>query len=196
MVLSKRERLLAIGTMLVLGALALNAIVIDPLAQRRAQTANEKLELEAQLAEAQNTFNRRKLLERKWKSLRAEGIRTDADAESRIARALNEWAGRTRLQVASVKPDRRTGENGMSEITFAVAGEGTLQAVASFLYQVETAELPVKVTSVTLGSRSESGDSMSLDLRISAVYVDTTPKAAEPTPQPKQPEANDDEQLL
>lgn len=196
MVLSKRERLLAIGTMLVLGALALNAIVIDPLTTMRAQTANERLELEAQVAEAQNTFERRKLLERKWKNLRAEGIRTDADAESRIARALNEWAGRTRLQVASVKPDRRTGENGMSEITFAVAGEGTLQAVASFLYQVETAELPVKVTSVTLGSRSESGDSMSLDLRISAVYVDTTPKAAEPTLQPKQPEANDDEQLL
>ena len=36
-------------------------------------------------------------------------------------------------------------EKGMNEITFVVAGRGTLEAVASFLYRVETAELPVKV---------------------------------------------------
>lgn len=195
MVLSKRERLLAIATVLVLGALALNAIVIDPAVKKRRETADKRLELEAQVAEAQNIFDRRKLLERKWKGL-LDGMQTDADAESRIARALNEWAGQTRLEVASVKPDRRAGEKGMNEVTFALAGQGTLQAVASFLYRVETSELPVKVTSVTLGSRSESGDSMSLDLRISAVYVDTSRKASEQPPQQKQPEASNEEQPI
>ena len=195
MVLSKRERILAIATILVLGALALNAIIIKPLSARREQTTNEKLELEAQLAEAQNVFERRRMLERKWKGLLSEGMRSDADAESRVARALNEWSRQTRLTLTSVKPERSATDKGLNEITFVMAGRGGLEAVASFLYRIETSELPVKVTDMQLGSTSESGDNMSLQLRLSAVYPGA-PKASEKSPQKQQSEANDEDQLL
>ncbi len=196
MVLSKRERILAIATLLVLGALAANAMIISPLDKRRQRTTNEKLELEAQVAQAQNLFDRRKMLERKWKGLLSEGMRSDADAESRIARALDEWSRQTRLELSSVKPERTSTEKGMNEITFVVAGRGGLDAVASFLYKVETSELPVKVTDMQLGSAGESGDSMSLQLRISAMYMGASQKTSE-KPSQKQPEANDhDEEQL
>lgn len=196
MVLSKRERILAMATILILGALALNAVILNPLANRREQTTNEKLELEAQVAEAQNLFERRWMLERKWKGLLSEGMRSDADAESRVARALNEWSRQTRLTLTSVKPERSTTDKGMNEITFVMAGRGGLEAVAAFLYRIETSELPVKVTDMQLGSTSESGDNMSLQLRLSAVYPGERSKASEKTPQKQLPEANDDEQLL
>ncbi len=93
MVLSKREQVLALAAILVLAVLALNEAAIKPLSKGREQTTNEKLELEAQIAEAQNLFNRRRMLERKWKGLLSEGLRNDADAESRVARAA--WAALT-----------------------------------------------------------------------------------------------------
>ncbi len=196
MVLSKQERILVIVTVLVLGAWAVNAAVITPLGRMRRQTTNEKLELESQLSQAQNTFDRRKLLERKWKGLLSEGMQSDADAESRIARALNEWSRQTGLALSSMKPERTVTDKGMNEVVFVIAGEGSLEGVASFLYRVETAELPVKVTSMQLGSSSESGNSMSLQLRLSAIYAGASQQKIAEKPSQKQPETNDEEQLF
>lgn len=196
MVLSKRERILAIATIAVLGALAIYAIADKMLLKPREKTTNEKLELEARLADAQNVFAKRKNLERRWKGLLSAEAQGDAGAESRVARALNEWSRQTRLTLSSVKPERSSTDKGLNEITFVVAGRGSLEAVTSFLYRVETAELPVKVTDIQLGSSSESGDSMSLQLRLSAIYVGEPPKASEKSSQKQQPEANHEDELL
>ena len=196
MVLSKRERILALATLLVLGALVANSLILDPLFTKRRQTADERVELEAQVAEAQNTFDRRGLLERKWKAVLAEGMRSDTDAESRVTKALNEWSRATRLTLTSIKPERTIGDKGMSEITFVVAGRGSLESVASFLYQVETAELPVKVTTMQLGSTSESGDSMSLQLRLSTIYFGTSTASSGKTTQSKPAEAENEESMF
>ncbi len=196
MVLSQRERIIALVTLLTVGALVLDRFILSPTLNRLDQLESEKQQLLAEVNEANNLIERRRLLERKWRAMLSDGLRSDADAESRIARALDEWSQDARLTLTSVKPERTTSDKGMREITFAVAGRGALDAVASFLYQVETAELPVKVTSMQLGSTSESGDNMSLQLRLSAIYVDAEQKSSETSPRPGQPEANDEEQLL
>ncbi len=193
MVLTKRERILAIVTGVVLGALAINSAIIKPLSAWRQETEDEKLELEAQVQEAQSLLERRRLLEGKWRGLLSEGMKSDADAERRIARALDEWSRQTGLSLSSTKPDRSVTEKGMNEVTFAVAGRGTMESVASFLYRVETSELPVKVTNMQLGA--ESGDNLSLQLHLSAIHLGSVQKASDTTPQ-QQPEANDDEELF
>lgn len=196
MVLSQRERILAIGMIVVVGALMLNTFLVNPLSAAREATANERIELEAQVAEAQNVFAKRKNLERKWKSLLSEDSQNGTGSESRIARALTEWSRQTRLDVTSVKPDRTATKEGMTETTFVLAGQGTLDAVASFLYRVETSELPVKVVDMQLGSRSESGGSMSLQLRLSAISLNPASKAPEKSTQKQQAEVNDEDEML
>ena len=196
MVLSKRERILAIGMIVVIGALALNTILINPLSTSREATTNEKLKLEADISEAQNVFAKKKNLERKWKSLLVEDSQNATGSESRIARALTEWSRQTRLDVTSVKPDRTDTQKGMTETTFVLAGRGSLDAVASFLYRVETSELPVKVVDMQLGSSSESGDSMSLQLRLSAISMNPASKTPEKASTKKQAEANNEDEML
>lgn len=195
MVLSKRERILAIATMLVVGLLAANTILLEPVLSRRQQTSDERVELEAQFQRAQSLFDHRKILERKWKNLLAEGLRSDADMETRIAKDMNQWAQETGLTLPSVKPERSTNEKGYTEIAFVAAGRGTLEAVASFLYKVETSELPLKVTSMQLGS-NESGDNISLQLRVSALYLGDASRAPEETPRQPQSETNDEDETL
>jgi len=194
MVLSKRERILAIAMILVIGGLAINTILVNPMSKSREATTNEKLGLEAQLAEAQNVFAKKTNLERKWKSLLVEDSQNTTGSESRIARALTEWSRQTRLDVTSVKPDRTDTQKGMVETTFVLAGRGALDAVASFLYRVETSELPVKVVDMQLGSGSESGDSISLQLRLSAISMSSASKTPEKSSTKKQTEANDNDE--
>jgi hypothetical protein len=196
MALSKRERILAIVTAAVVALLALNVFVVGPVGRRLQQTENQKQELLAQINEAQSLFERRRLAERKWQGALSDELRTDASAESRVARALDEWSGSARLTLTSVRPERMTGEKGLKEIVFAVAGSGSLDAVTRFLYQVETAKLPVKVKSMTLGSGSESGDNISLQLVLSALYLGAEDKASEKPPQSKPQEVENEDQLL
>jgi Tfp pilus assembly protein PilO len=196
MVLSKRERLIALVTLLVVGVFVLNSLVIRPGWRRLQAAESRKLELRAQVVEAQNLFERRRMLEQKWKKMLSDGLRSDADAESRVARALDTWAGDTRLTLTSVKPERVAGDKGLQEMTFVVAGRGRLDAVARFLYDVETAEMPIKVKDMQLGSSGESGDSMSLQLTLSALYLGAAPTSSQEPSKPKQPGVNNEDQLL
>ncbi len=196
MVLSKRERIMALVTLLVVGAFVMDRFALTPILSGLARAENKKQQLRAEIDEAHRLFERRRLMERKWKAMLSSGLRSDAEAESRVARALDEWSEDARLTLTSVKPERTASDQGMKEITFVVAGRGSLDAAARFLYQIETAELPIKVKNMQLGSTSELGDNMSLQLRLSAIYPGVDRKPSETKPQPRRSEANDEEQSL
>jgi len=196
MMLSKRERMLAIATAVVVTALVVNELVVKRVGARLEQVESHKQQLLAELNEAQSLLERRRLLERKWRMMLSDGLRSGAEAESRVARALDEWAGATRLTLTSLKPERVAGDKGLKEISFTVAGRGSLNAVAGFLYRVETAELPVKVRRMGLGLASESTDNMSLELVVSALYLGDAGQPSADPPPTQQQEVNDEEPSL
>jgi len=196
MVLSKRERIVLIVTVAVVGALVANLFVIEPATQRLRQTRNQRLQLEAEFHAAQDLFERRRLRGPQWEAMLSHGLRSDAEAESRVARALEEWSADAGLTLSSVKPERVASDKGLKEMTFVVAGSGPLDAVAWFLYEVETTALPVKVKNMQLGSSAESGGSMSLQLRLSALYLGAESQPSEQQQrEPEQVEAYDEELL-
>ena len=196
MVLSKRERIILIVAVAVVGVLVANLFVIGPATQRLQQTENQRLQLEAEFRAAQDLFERRRLRGPQWEAMLSHGLRSDAEAESRVARALEEWSADAGLTLSSVKPERVASDKGLKEMTFVVAGNGPLDAVAWFLYEVETAALPVKVKNMQLGSSAESGGSMSLQLRLSALYLGAEPQASEQEQQPPEQVEAYDEELL
>lgn len=194
--LSKRERIIAIVAIAAVGFLALNKFLIGPVADKLQQLETQKQQLQVDLNEAQNLFQRRRMLEKEWKILLAEGLRNEVEAESRIARAIDGWSRESSLTLSSVKPDRTAADKGLTEITFVVAGTGTLEAVARFLWQVETTPLPIKVKDMQLGSSNESGQSMSVQLRLSAICLGTEQKPQDKKqPQDVSQEANNEEQV-
>jgi hypothetical protein len=193
--LSQRERIIVLVTLLVVGALAADRLVLAPVTNGLGELKAERQKVLAQVGKAKNRLQEKQQRERKKAA--AAGFRSDAEAESGVAKALDKWAEDARLTLTSVKPDRVAGgDKGLKEILFVIAGKGSLDAVAWFLYQVETSELPVKVKHMQLGSTSEAGDNMSLELRISTLYLAADEKSAPKQSQPRQPEKTNEEQLL
>jgi len=194
--LSKRERIIAIIAIAAVGFLVLNKFLIGPIADKLQQLEMQKQQLQVELNEAQNLFQRRRMLEENWKEMLADGLRNEVEAESKIARAIDGWSRQSSLTLSSVKPDRTTADKGPTEITFVVAGTGTLEAVAQFLWQVETTPLPIKVKDMQLGSSNESGQSMSVQLRLSAICLGTAQKPQDKRqPQDTRQETNNEEQV-
>jgi Tfp pilus assembly protein PilO len=194
--LSKRERMIVLTTILVVGALVADRFILSPITTRLGELRSQRQQSLAQVAKAKNLLAEKEQRERKNKTLLTEDLRSDAEAESRVAQALVKWSEDARLMLTSVKPDRMAGDKGLKEIVFVVAGKGSLDAVAWFLYQVETSELPIKVKYMQLGSTSESGDSMSMELRLSTLYVAAEEKSSPKQSQSKPKETKNEEQLL
>ena len=189
--LSKREQIMAIVAVLFVGFLVLNKFLIGPVADKLRQLDTQKSQLSLELEQAQNLFRKRRILEREWKNASMEGLRNEVEAESKVGRALNEWSQISHLTLSSVKPERMASDKGLQEMTFVVVGTGTLESVAQFLWQIETAPLPLKVKDMQLGS-SESGQSMSVQLHLSALCLGVEQKPAENKP-PQ--EVNQDEKV-
>ncbi len=194
--LSKRERIIVLVTLLAVGTLVADRFVRAPIANGWGELRVERQKALAQVTKAKSLLQQKQQLEQK-KASSFVSLRSDTEAESQVAKALDQWAADARLTLTSVKPDRMTtGEKGLKEILFVIAGKGSLDAVSWFLYQVETSDPPVKVKHMQLGSTSEAGDNMSLELRISALYLAADEKSSPKQPQPKQPGKTDEEQLL
>ncbi len=179
MVLSKRERIILIATLVSVGFLIANTFVIDPVLARRDEMESQRQQLLGDLSEAELLIGNHRRMQQKWNSMLSDGLRNDTEAESKVLAALREWSGSARLSLSSIRPERISSDKGLQEMIFTVAGKGSLDSVARFLWQIETAALPVKIKDMQLGSSSESGDRMSLQLHLSALYLGTQKKQAE-----------------
>jgi hypothetical protein len=179
MVLSKRERIILIVTAVVVGALVVDKVIFGPVKGRLDEMKVQRDLLVAEVAEARSLFERQRLLAPRYKTMLSDGFRNDTEAESRVLRALRQWSDATGVVLSSVKPERVASDQGLKEMTFVVAGKGTLRSVAQLLYQIETAALPIKVKNMQLGLASEGTDSMSLQLRLSALYLGAEAEASE-----------------
>jgi len=188
MVLSKRERIILIVTLASVGLFVVNKFVIEPVQAELDQMEAQRQQLLGDLNEGQLLIGNHSRMQAKWRAMLSGGLRNDTEAESRVLGALREWSSAASLALSSIKPERVSSGGGLQEMIFTVAGKGTLESVARFLWQIETAALPVKIKDMQLGSSSESGGSMSLQLHLSALYLGTQEKQSDT----KQPEVKDE----
>jgi Tfp pilus assembly protein PilO len=177
--LSKRERIIAIMAVVAVGFLVLNKFLVGPVAGKLQQLETQKSQLKIELDEAQNLFRKRRVLEKQWKTAMSEGLQDEIEAESKVGRALDKWSEEARLTLSSVKPERVASDKGLKEMTFVVVGTGSLDSVTQFLWHIETSPMPIKVKDMQLGSSNESGQSMSLQLRLSALCLGVRQKSSE-----------------
>lgn len=191
MVLTKRERMILIATLVCVGLLIVSEFIVDPVQGKLDEMEAERQQLQVELEEAQVLMSNRGAMQRRWNTLVSDGLRNDAEAESKVLGALREWSDDAGLALSSIKPDRVTSDQGLQEMIFTVAGKGTLESVSRFLWEIETAALPAKIRDMQLGSGSESDGMMSLQLHLSVLYLGT---AKEPS-HSEQPEADYDEDI-
>ncbi len=170
MVLSKRERMIFWTTLSILLLLTVDKIVITPAMARLDAISQKKADLQVEVHEMTELLSQRKAMAERWRTMQKTGL-TDSPsaAESFVFHALDEWEAQCRIDLTAITPQRATAVEGLQEVSFTIAGKGTLETVSQFLWLVEQAEMPVKITNLTLGSTNASGQEMTLSLKISVL---------------------------
>lgn len=172
MVLSKRERYIGIVTGAVLGLVVLCKLVIFPIQDDRLKLASD---IDAAKAELKKTDDLIKLSDRAkqtWTTMAGGHLRRDeSEAESSMYNSIRDWAAAAKLPLASVKPERAPEkEKDFYKLTFRATANGGMGQIGQFLYRVQTASMPVRVTDLSISSRKEGFDDLTLSVAIATIY--------------------------
>ena len=173
---SRRERHIAVAAATVLGLLVLDSYVLTPLFDARTARIALRDKLELELDQAQRLLSQSRSAQRRFRVMQAQGnLQREASAtESSLLAYLQTLAQESRVQLLSIRPDRTTAGHGLRELTFQVSGDGNLRAVMTFLHRLESAPLPLRVREVQIAPRTEGADDLSMTLRVSSIWEEST----------------------
>jgi hypothetical protein len=163
-----------ITTLVVISVLVLDRFVASPFLRSWERISSEKTALVGELENATMLFERERQARRRWHRMRRSQLRQEgSEAEGQVLHALREWSHKHRLSLSSVKPEHgrpREGEE-LQEIGFQLSGTGPMRAAVGFLWEVQASDLPLKISELQLASAREGRDEVSLQLRMSTIYV-------------------------
>ena len=172
MVLSRRERFIVLGTALVLLGLAVDHFALSPLLEGRSAAEVRKWALQSELDRAAATMKQSQELAPRWREMVRAGMKADpADAEGQALRAIRDWAAESGVTLSLLKPDRLTEKTRLPEIAFQAAGTGSMDSVSRLLWRIQSAAVPIRITELQLTTRKEGAADLTVQLRLSTVYM-------------------------
>ena len=171
MILSKRERTIAVVTATVIGLLVLYLYVISPLFDARAELATEEIKLNRELDNARKLIKASRDANKRWPELRKSGLSNEQSlAASSLLNAMESWSQSAALPLLSTRPDRSNANQGLRDLTYQTTADGTMRTIIGFLYRAETAKLPARIRELQLTARTDGADDIAMQLRISTLW--------------------------
>jgi Tfp pilus assembly protein PilO len=171
MIVSKRERLILVATLGVIGLALLYQYALTPLLDAREAAIARQTTLEQQVAANATLMKHRDKLSPLWKEMTTGGLKHDpTEAESQVLHALGDWAREAGVKIVALKPERSTEKRSLQEIAFQAVGTGSMKAISQFLWRIETAKIPLRIKELQLGTRKEGTDDLTIQLRLTTLY--------------------------
>jgi hypothetical protein len=178
MVLTKRERYVGIATVAVLSILVLDQFSFQPAKDRIDKLDADIARAQQEHLNAQQLFNSSRRANRDWKTIAGDAMTRDTgDPESRVLNSVREWAQDEGMRLPSVIPQPAQVEKGFNKTVFRATGSGNLSQVGRFLYRVQTASMPLRITDLQITSK-DGTDELSVNFGIAT--ISPAPEASRP----------------
>jgi hypothetical protein len=182
MVISKRERYIAISTTLLVGGFLLYKVILSPLDDQKRDLDMKIADAQGQITKANHLFKERKRANAEFRDMVTGGLRKDgSQAETLVQQSILDWAQEAGFNLISLSPDRAEPEKGFSKKTFRAAGSGSMAQVGRFLWRIQTSPIPIHISEIQLRPRKDATtDDLSLTVGISTIYLAADQKPPAP----------------
>lgn len=154
MLLSKRERYLAFGSVAAVILIAGYPLLVQPLLDERSTLGLQLREKQKEIALAQHTIQGSRKPVTAWKNA--------SQAQSETEKAIEGWRYRSGddrrpLKVTKLRPDPNPEKDKyFYKLTEHVEAEGTNEQIGRFLFQLQTASIPVRILDVSIRPKAEA----------------------------------------
>jgi len=168
-----------------LGGLALLIFyVLLPLSNWGVDLTKRSQQLETDQAKYQKLIDHRNALAKVYALMQKGGLKTDvSEAQNQMDRAVYDWAAQSGIIIATASNQGNNtyeAKTGFTEVGYSVTCTGTTVGVAKLLYQIETANIPIRVKLVHITSRKDGTDDLLVELNLSTLCVAPKPASDQP----------------
>ena len=168
MVLSKRERYITIAVLAAAGLLLLDTLLLGPYLDWRSSLVAQCKSQAIALTEAQNALQREKQLRQTLAGMDASMTSDSSSAEAQLHHVVHDWEQQATVTNASFERVRTIEEHGLIHLTYRVAAEGDTGALATLLYRIETAAIPIRIDDLHVTVKGD-GDNLQIVFNISSL---------------------------
>ncbi len=188
MVLSKREKYIAIGAISAVVLLGINSLVIGPYTDKLSTLDTQETAAKKTLDDDKTLLYKQQSLQSDWQEMLASGLQADDSiAQSKTQQALQDWARSANINLEALSSDHVATQHGPFQVIdfnlgFSAAGNQSMRQVARMLWSIESANIPIRLNDMKITTTREGTDNLDVKLIVSALYMPPTgqPAAGQP----------------
>ena len=111
-------------------------------------------------------------LTRRWNDTNERSLTSEMSvAENRIMNSVSDWAGKSGLEISSLKPRRMFGEKDFQKLEFRLSATGDLESVTRFPFELETDPLSLNLEDLEITARDNEGRNLALTVRFTGLIL-------------------------
>lgn len=168
MAISTRERYISFACVLAGAILAVDQLAWTPYLEHRSELLEQRQNKLKEVTEARILLGREKHL-RALLAKMGPSLESDASAtEVRIFHLVHDWEQQSGVNNLSFHRVRAVDEAGFSHLTFHVSAGGGMASVASLIYAVETAQIPLRIDDLHVTPRRD-GTELLVQMNVSTL---------------------------
>lgn len=168
-----RQKVLTIAVGALVLVLVLDRLVFTPLGHLWTAHSTEIAKLQATVANGRAVIARGPQSQRVWNEMQQGALPKDAaQAEQSLFTAFDTWGRAAGIELGSIKPQWKRGTTDrFSLLECRIDATGSLANLTRFLFELEKSPLALRVESVEMTARDESGSRLTLGLVISGLRL-------------------------
>jgi hypothetical protein len=169
----QRQRLLMMLAGAAVLLLVLDSAILTPLTKAWQSRTAEIARLEKSVTEGRGMMERAERMESLWAEMQEKALPKDAaKAEQDLISAFDRWGRSSNVELGSIKPQWKRGQtNRYSQLECRVDATGSMATLSRFLFEVERSALALRVDSVEITSRDDTGQKLTLGLLVSGLRL-------------------------
>lgn len=186
--LNKRQQLLALAAIALVGLFIADKLLFTPLTASWKTRSARIAKLKDQVRDGESTVKQELSVRKRWDNIRTNTLAWETlqtkplaavkpEAESQMLKAFERWSQAGGVSVSSIRPQWKEVEDDYKTLECRADVAGSLSAITRFLFQIERDPLGVKVDSLELTTRNSEGSQLALVLQVSGLLLNP-PKQA------------------
>ncbi len=180
MIVSPREKKIAIATSVIVGLMIVYYVVVGPYMDNLALIETNTAAAIKKKSDNDLLFRRESALKKVWISMQGHGLKTnESQADSQLQHAILDWEQLAGVNQQSLKQDQPRKEGDFQVIGYRVTATGSMVNIVRFVWALETAAIPVRVTDLRVTPEKEGTDNLSVQVGVSTL---SAPAEAPATP--------------
>jgi hypothetical protein len=175
MQIKNRQHMLAFVAAAGVGLLVADRMVVTPLRDAWRDRTARIVELRKAVTQGAQLRGRERIIRDRWNSMNTNTLPENVSAaENAVLRAFDRWSQDSRISIASIKPQWKQADDDYMTYECRADAFGSLQAITRFLYEIEQDPLALKIESVEINARDNTGQQLSLGLQVSGLRLNST----------------------